>query len=293
MRDEKLIRRRVRRSQIVSGVSISLVLFLLGSVGYLMMVAMQYGRSLQQSVTVTVELRKNLPEERRDSLQTAFAAEPLVRSVVFSSKEEKIEDEEFRRMFAGDIEQVLGENPLFDSFDLQLTERSADRARTDSLVAHIERIKGVQRVSYPIQNAERMHTTVRRVKTVLWLFFAALMTVSLILLANTVRLAIFSRRYLINTMKLVGATPFFIMRPFLRSAAAQGALSGLAASLLFIVAVWGLEEAVPELLSVSHAVKLTLIVVGMTASGIVLSLCFTAAAVNRFVKMKTSKIHLF
>ena len=119
------------------------------------------------------------------------------------------------------------------------------------------------------------------------------LVISLILLNNTIRLAIFSKRYLINTMKLVGATKWFIMRPFLGSSITQGILSGIIASALFLTAVYGLNEAVPELMSLAETMKIGIIVGGMVLGGILISLCFTFFAVNKFVNMKSNKIYLY
>ena len=128
---------------------------------------------------------------------------------------------------------------------------------------------------------------------VLLLFGGALLVISLILLSNTIRLAIFSKRYLINTMKLVGATKWFIMRPFLGSSIKQGILSGVAASALFCLAVYGLNEAVPELTSVTEAIRIAIIAGAMIVGGIVISGLFTVIALNKFVNMKSNKIYLY
>ena len=139
----------------------------------------------------------------------------------------------------------------------------------------------------------RMHATVNKIRLVLLLFGGALLVISLILLSNTIRLAIFSKRYLINTMKLVGATKWFIMRPFLGSSLTQGILAGTAASALFGLAVYGLNEAVPELMTIAEAGKIAIILGSMIAGGIIISGLFTFAALNKFINMKSNKIYLY
>ena len=187
----------------------------------------------------------------------------------------------------------LQENPLLDSFELTLTSASADKELLDSFIAAVGRIDGVDRVSYPAQMAERLHATVGKIRLVLLLFGGALLVISLILLSNTIRLAIFSKRYLINTMKLVGATKWFIMRPFLGSSLTQGILAGTAASALFGLAVYGLNEAVPELMTIAEAGKIAIILGSMIAGGIIISGLFTFAALNKFINMKSNKIYLY
>ena len=127
----------------------------------------------------------------------------------------------------------------------------------------------------------------------LLLFGGALLVISLILLYNTIRLAIFSKRYLINTMKLVGATKWFIMKPFLGNSLTQGLLAGIAASVLFCAAVYGLNETVPELLAGGRAKEIATILLAMIAGGVATSTAFTYFALNRFVNMKSNKIHLY
>ena len=293
MKDDKRLKRKVRNSYIVSTVSISLVLFLLGSVGYLMTAAMKMARTLQESVSVTVELRNGLSDEQREGLPAHLTAEPLAGMIAFSPKEGRLADHDFRKMFESEFEEILEENPLLDSFELKLTSRSEQREELEAFVRKVEAMEGVDRVSYPAMMIERLHTTVNRIRLVLLLFGGALLAISLILLNNTIRLAIFSKRYLINTMKLVGATKWFIMRPFLASSITQGILAGLGAALLFVLAVWGLNETIPELTTVAEAGKVGIILGTMVAGGILISLLFTFFAVNKFVNMKTNKIYLY
>ncbi len=293
MKDDKRLKRKVRNSYIVSNISIALVLFLLGSVGYLMTAAMQVARTLQESVTVTVELRNGADEKQKESLRKQFEANELVSHVEYSSKDDKLNDTDFRQMFEQEFEAILEENPLLDSFELTLSADSADPDKLETFIAQIAELDGVDRVSYPAQTVERLHATIAKIRLVLLLFGGALLVISLILLNNTIRLAIFSKRYLINTMKLVGATKWFIMRPFLGSSITQGILSGIIASALFLTAVYGLNEAVPELMSLAETMKIGIIVGGMVLGGILISLCFTFFAVNKFVNMKSNKIYLY
>lgn len=293
MKDDKRIRRKVRNSYIVSTVSIALVLFLLGSVGYLMTAAVQAANTLRESVTVSVELKDGLDSARLSAIERQLASSDVVRQVSFSPKQEKIDDAEFRKMFQSEIEEILGDNPLMDSFEVQLSARSSEQELLDGFIDRVQKIKGVDRVSFPALTVERLHATVGKIQLVLLLFGGALLIISLILLANTIRLAIYSKRYLINTLKLVGATKWFIMRPFLWSAVVQGILAGLCATLLFGAAVYGLNEAIPEMTTLAETVKIAVIAASMIAGGMLISLIFTAAAVNKFVNMKSNKIYLY
>lgn len=291
MRDDKRIRRKVRRSYIVSTVSISLVLFLLGSVGYMLSAALTTAHTLRRSITLSAELDNSLDERKRGEIEQSLKALEGVEFVEYSSKEEKIDDSEFRRMFAAEIEEILAENPLRNSFEVAIA--TSDRQTTDALADKISAIDGVVYVAYPASTIEQLHSTIYKITLILSLFGGALLVISLILLNNTIRLAIFSRRYLINTFKLVGATKGYIMRPFLATAAKQGLWSGVVASLLFGATIASLSGALPELITLAELQKIGIVVGGMMLCGLLISLLFTSFAVNKFVNMKSNKIHLY
>ena len=293
MKDDKRLKRKVRNSYIVSTVSITLVLFLLGSVGYLMVAALKVADTLQESIAVTVEIQNGISDTQRTEIENRLRAEEMIDTITFLPKERKADDQEFRKMFGEAFEEVLQENPFLDSFELTLTAASADPQLREELIAAIGRIPGVDRVSYPALMAQRLHATVNKIRLVLILFGGALLVISLILLSNTIRLAIFSKRYLINTMKLVGATKWFIMKPFLGSSITQGIIAGTAAAILFALAVYGLNEAVPELMTIAEIEKIAIILGAMVAGGVLISGLFTFAALNKFVNMKSNKIYLY
>ena len=291
MHNDKRIRRKVRRSYVVSTISISLVLFLLGSVGYMLYAALTTAHTLRESVTLSAELDNAVSADERNKIEEKLLAIEGVTGVKYEAKEDKINDEEFRRMFASEIEHILEENPLRNSFEVAIA--SADREATDAVADKISAIEGVVYVAYPASTIERLHSTITKITIVLAAFGGALLAISLILLNNTIRLAIFSRRYLINTLKLVGATKGYIMRPFLSTAAKQGVWAGLAASVLFGGALFGLSGAMPEIMATSELTKAAIVVGSMIVGGVVISLLFTSIAVNKFVNMKSNKIYLY
>lgn len=291
MRSDKRIRRKVRRSYMVSTVSISLVLFLLGSVGYMLSAALSTAHTLRGSITLSVELDQAMEQGAKDALREKLSEMEGVSGVEYVSRQEKIEDEDFRRMFASEIESILADNPLRDSFEVGIT--TADKQKRDEMVDQISVLDGVVYVAYPASTIEQLHSTINRITIILIAFGGALLIISLILLNNTIRLAIFSRRYLINTLKLVGATKWYIMRPFLSTAAKQGFWSGILASLLFGAALVGLSEAMPEIISMSELIKIGIIVGVMILGGLLISILFTTFAVGKFVNMKSNKIYLY
>lgn len=291
MRDDKRIKRKVRRSYIVSSISIALVLFLLGSVGYMLTAAFTTAHTLRNSVTLSAELEGGVTTERRTAIEGELLAIEGVTGVEFVAKEDKINDEEFRRMFASEIENILSENPLRDSYEVHIG--AMDSQATTAMADRIATIEGVVYVAYPASTIERLHSTINKIIYGLLAFGGALLIISLILLNNTIRLAIFSRRYLINTLKLVGATKGYIMRPFLSTAAKQGIWAGAAACVMFIASLYALSGAMPEIISTSELLKVAITAGAMLVGGMLISLLFTVFAVNKFVNMKSNKIYLY
>ena len=293
MKDNRKLKRRVRNSYAISTVSIALVIFLLGSVGYLLSVAVNSSRALQNRAMLTVELSRTAEPEQRESIERQLSAKEYITSVEFSSKESKAEDEAFREMFGEDFEKVLGENPLLDTYEVLLDGAVVKAEEIDELVSELRKMKGVNDVIVPLGVVEKINSTISRIRTVLWVFGGVLLLISLILLNNTIRISIYSKRYIINTQKLVGATKWFIMRPFLGSALWQGVLAGVVAAALFALVCWRLGEAMPEFGTLTAPSTAAVIMAAMVVGGVVISLLFTTFAVNKFVNMKTNKIHLY
>ncbi|MFR9603220.1 MAG: permease-like cell division protein FtsX [Rikenellaceae bacterium] len=293
MKDDKRLKRKVRNSYAISTISISLVLFMLGSVGYLMVSAMDAADALRENISATVELSRSVTESQRDEIRRRISAYPLAGEITFSSKSEKAKDEEFRKMFGVEFENVLEDNPLMDSFSVQLSAQSSNGELLADFVDHVSKIEGVERVSYPAQLIENVHSVVGIFQTVLLCFGGGLMLISLILLNNTVRLAIFSRRHLINTMKLVGATKWFIMRPFIWRGLVSGFWAGVLAMMMFGGATYALMETLPEIFAWEQIERAIIMAGVMVGCGILISGLFTVVAVNKFVNMKSNKIHIY
>ena len=284
---------KVRRSYIISTISMALVLLLLGSVGYIMTNIFATTQRMRESATMIVELKDGLSEAERDSVAVRLAESEMVASLKFVSKEDKLEDEAFRKAFALDVKGALGENPLPDSFDVTLSTLSSDKASLEAFAEEARKVEGVSFVSYPEILLEEMHSALDVMQIIMLVVGAALLFVSLVLLNNTVRMAIFSERELINTLKAVGATRWFIVRPFLRRGALQGLVAGVVAALLMGGALYAIDHSFPELGIMSQLELIGFVGAAMVVCGIVVAVLFTLPVVMKFVNMRSNKIHLY
>ena len=293
MAAKRNISHRVRFSYATSTVSMTLVLFLLGAIGFVMANLFTTTKRMRESVTMIVELKDNLTEAERDTVAVRLAESEMVASLKFVSKEDKLADEEFKRVFAVDIKGILGENPLPDSYDVTLSALSSDNEGLEKFAEEARKIEGVSYVTYPQSFIEKMHTSLDALQFTMLVFGGALLVVSFVLLNNTVRLAVYSQRELINTLKAVGATKWFIMRPFVGRSALQGLLAGVLASLLLGGALYALDHFIPGIGIFPRWEEAGIIAGTIVVLGVVGAVICTLPVVNRFVNMKSNKIHLY
>lgn len=284
---------KILRSYTVSTISITLVLFILGSIGYAMHSLFASAQGVREGVVMIVELKDDLEQSHIDSLSVQISQSDVVRSVEFVSKQAKLEDEQFRRAYEVDVEAILGENPLADSFDVTLSAQAADSLSLAKFVEQTSALEGVDYISCPENLLERVHYVLDTMQFLLLAFGGAMLIISLVLLGNTLRLVIYSRREAINTMKLVGATRWFIVKPFLRRGALQGFVAALVAILLFVGSLFALDYNMPQLGIMNQIESVAYVAAAMLVAGVVVVTLFTLFAVNRFVNMKSKDIYLY
>ena len=284
---------KIMRSYLISTVSMALVLFILGTIGFAMLSLLKSSKQVREGVVMIVELRDGFSAEQRDSLQLKIADNKLVAAVDFVSKDEKLADEDFRRAFDIDIKDILSDNPLPDSFDVTLSSAAAEAEELEAFVQEIKQLDGVSYVSYPKELVAQVHSVLDVMQLLIFAFGAVMLIISFVLLSNTVRLAIFSHREAIKTMKLVGATKWFIIRPFLGRSLLQGLLAGVVATILFVAALFGLQYSLPGF-EVMAQLKMVAAVAGaMVVLGVALATLFTFVAVNKCVNMRSNKLYLY
>lgn len=284
--------RKTRISYTTSTISMTLVLFLLGAVGFIMANLYRSTTRMRESVTMIVELRSDLSEEQRNFIAERIADSDMVLAMKFVSKEEKAEDEEFKHVFGMDINSLLGENPLPDSYDVTLSKLSANKEDLQKFAEDLRLVEGVNFVSYPQTFIEEMHSTLDLLQLILAIFAGVLLVVSFILLNNTIRLSVYARRELINTLKAVGATKWFIMHPFLNRSALQGLLAGICAAILLGGTLYGLNYLAPGYGLFPKWERLAILAGSIVVLGVNVAVICTIPVVNRFVNMKSNKIDL-
>jgi cell division transport system permease protein len=289
--EDKRLKRRVRRSYLISTVSIAMVLFLLGSVAFLILNALNATNRLKESVVIYVMLSDGLSEEQTAELRTKIETQEAVRQVDYVSKETAAE--RFIAETGEDFSGFIDFNPLPNSFEVGLKARSSDKEIVRNFEKTVSAMAGVSEVVYQKGVVEQIGSNINKFNLVLLLFGGALLVISLILLNNTVRMTIVAKRRIINTMQLVGATRGFIMWPFVGSAVLHGIYAGLIATAMFAAMIVGLAEGLPEVAMLRGNLLLGSIAGGMIVGGVIISVLFTIFAVNKFVRMAGNKMYLY
>ncbi|MBR3853054.1 MAG: permease-like cell division protein FtsX [Tidjanibacter sp.] len=285
------LKRKVRGSYAISTVSIALVLFLLAGVGYIIWNLSKATDGVKERMTLYVMLSDAEPAEVKEEVGYKLRSLEGVKEALFVSKADAAA--EMKEFVGGDVEEFLSYNPLPDSYEVRLRASESPKALVASIESQVSEWKGVDEVVYQRAVVENMDTNLGKFKILLLLFGGALLVVSLVLLRNTIRMSVFAHRTLINTMKLVGASKGFIKRPFLVDSLWQGVVAALLASGLFWGMVIALNEGLPYVMLVSSVEVLATICGGILVGGVLISVLFTNFALNKFIRMNSSKIHIY
>lgn len=282
---------KVRRSYFISTVSITLVLFLAGSVGYLIINASRASERMRENMALYIMLSDSVDMVQRDTIGARLTADEAVKEIRYRTKDDAAA--EFRNQIGDDFEEFLDYNPLPASYEIHLRSSFSNQQTIDRIEKEACSWQGVDEVVYQRNIAEQVTRNLGRFNLIILIFGGALLVISFILIGNTIRISIFSKRYLINTMKLVGASKWFIVRPFLVDSIYQGLIAGVAATLLFVAMIGGLNRSLPDVMVLAGDHPIVIIAVGMVVGGVIISALYTLVAVNKFIKMNSSKIHLY
>ena len=287
----KSLRRKVRNSYIISTISIALVLFLLGSVGYLIFNAVRATDLMKENVAIHLMIKQGTSDERIAEIGRELGAHEAVKEVTFVPK--AVAAENFKEQIGSDFVEFLAFNPLPDAYEVKLHAQYSDKDYVRKFEKEAASWNGIEEVVYQRAVVEQIGSNINKFNLVLLLFGGALLVIALILLNNTIRLTIYSKRYLINTMKLVGASKWFIMKPFLLRSILHGVYAWLIAAAMFLALVAGLGEGLPEVTFLAESRPVYYVLCGMLLLGILISALFPLFAVNKFVRMNTTKINLY
>lgn len=287
--EEKFNRRRLRSSYFSVVVSISLVLFVLGTFGALVLNANQVARHVKENFAVTVLLQNEAPPVAVRQFQKALELAPYVKSTEFISKEEAAQSlkEELNEEFI----EFLGYNPLNNAIDVRLKADYVNEAQVQKLEKEFSAKSFVKEVVYDKPLIEKMNENIEDISLILIIGTLLLALVAIALINSSIRLAIFSRRFLIKTMQLVGATKGFIRKPFLLRSIRHGLYGGLIACGLLAILFYYAEQNIPGFTSLQSTLNFIILGASIFAAGLLISLSCTYFALKKYLKLKTDQLY--
>ena len=289
MAEKKAVSGRLRASYITSIISIMLVLFMLGLLGMIILHGKKLSEYVRENISISVMLKENVSDDAIPAYLKRLQNTSYVKQAEFISREQAAR--EFTNELGEDFVKFLGYNPLPASIDLQL---NSEYANTDS-IARIEKQllsnNMVKEVVYQKSMIDKVNDNIRKISLGILSFSLILLVISVILINNTIKLSIYSRRFLIRSMQLVGATENFIRMPFIRKSIVHGIIAALFAIALLIGTIYLARERMPEIAVLQDMNQFAIFFAGVLVLGILLSAFSTWISVNKFLRMKIDSLY--
>ena len=288
-KDSKLIQKRLRSSYATSIISISLVLCMLGTIGILLLTAQRISKYVMENVGFSVFLKDQVKEADIYLFQKTLDAETFVRETRYISKDDAAN--EFTEEMGEDFVGFLGYNPLPASIEVKLEARFANNDSIENIENRLQLFDEVKEVAYQKTVIHLLNENIQKISLFIFAFSALLAIIAMSLINNTIRLSVYSRRFLIRTMRLVGATNTFIRRPFLLRSALHGIYSSFIAMTILVFSLYWLEGQLEGILSVKDVEILGGLFLIVFFLGISLSWISTFFAVNKYLRIKTDNLY--
>ena len=287
--EKRLVRRRLANAYLSTVISISLVLFLVGMAALLLLNAGSVSDYFKEHVQVSVLMKQEVGDGEAMAFQEELGRLDFIRETRFVSKEQGIE--EMKAMLGEDFLDVFESAPIPASIDLTLEARYVSPDSLERVRAILMESPLVDEVSCQQSLIEALNQNLARIALLLGVFIILLLFISFVLINNTVRLNVYSRRFTIHTMNLVGATKGYIRAPFLVQAVFQGLISAFIAILMLLAVLYFVRREFVQLFEI-FPMRLLISVMGIVVvAGVVICVVSTALAVGRLVNL--SKDELF
>ena len=280
---------RLRSSYVSLVISVSLVLFLLGVLGLVLINAKELADYLRESLSFSIMLDDNAKEPDIRMLQKDLDAKPYVKSTEYISKDAAAL--KMKKELGEDFISFLGDNPLPPSIDVYLHSGYTSPDSVAKIEKYVREYTFVKEVSVPESLLFLINENVKKISLFLLVISAFLFLIALTIINNTIRLSIYSRRFIIRTMQLVGATRAFIRGPFLIQSAIQGLLAALVAMSLLIGLLYLIEKEFFLMFSFESTYLLFLLGASIIITGILINVISTFFSVNRYLSISEDKLY--
>lgn len=288
--NDKYSKRKLIGSSVTTVISLSLVLFMLGLLAIVVLNAQKLSKNVKENIGIQIILNDNAKEVNVQRLLKTLDATSYVKSTEFITKEEAAE--KLKNDLGEDFINFLGYNPLLASINVHL---NAEYANTDSLIWMEKELLGfktVKEVIYQKSLINMVNENTKKIGLVISAFSGLLMIIALALINNTIRLSIYSKRFIIKTMQLVGATKGFIRRPFIFKGIKHGLYAAVFSILLLMGVLHFAQSQLPELKELQDEKMLSTLFGLVILIGIVISWVSTSLAVRKYLRLKSDDLYI-
>lgn len=286
---EKHQKRRLISSYFSVVLSISLVLFLLGILGILVLNAKTISDNFKEQVVLTIYLNEDAKQVEIDQLQTSLVMSEYVKTSQYVSKEDAANA--MKAEYGEDFLDDIGYNPLQNSIDVNLKADYVSEQRLDSISEVTAAKKFVGEVRYDKDLVSLMNSNVKRISLWVLIISAVFTLIAVLLINSSIRLAVYAKRFTIKTMQMVGATKKFIRRPFIWRNIKLGLLGGVVALAGMAAVFYYVNKTFPELNLLSNKIMIGGLFAGVLALGVFISWLSTYFATQRFLNLNTDQLY--
>lgn len=274
---------------ITSSISTMLVLLLLGLVVFFVLSAHKLSVYVKENLTFSLVISDDMKDADILVLQKQYTKEPFVKEAVYISKEQALK-ESIEEM-GTDHQEFLGYNPFKASIEIRLNSAYTNSDSIAKIEKLIKQNSNIQKVSYQRDLIDAVNENIRNISITLLILAVVLTMISFALINNTIKLTIYSKRFLIHTMKLVGANWSFIRRPFIKKNVWSGIVAALFANVILMGTAYWLIMYQPELIRVITPDIMLVVMLAVLAFGILITFSCSYFSINRYLRMKANTLY--
>ena len=274
---------------ITASISTMLVLLLLGLVVFFVLAANNLSVYVRENINFSILINDEMKESEIIKLQKNLNDEPFVKESVYVSKSQALKEQS--EAMGTNPEEFLGYNPFTASIEVKLHSGYANSDSIAKIEKIIKRNTNIQDVLYQRDLIDAVNENIRNISLVLLVLAVVLTFISFALINNTIRLAIYSKRFLIHTMKLVGASWGFIRKPFLTRNIWSGVLAAVVADAILMGTAYSLVSYEPELIRVITPDVMLLVSLSVLAFGVIITFLCAYLSINKYLRMKASSLY--
>ena len=279
--------RKGKSAYFVPTISISLVLIVVGMLVFILLNARAVSDHVKRNIGFAVIVKDNTNEVEIKRVQKILDTQPYVYTSKYVTKEQAAKS--FKKEMGEDFERILGANPLLPSIEIKLNPAYANNDSLAMIEKGLARFDIIHEVYYQKSMIESINENIRRITILFLIVGAVLVLISFTLIRNMIHLAVYSQRLLIKTMQLVGATPFFICKPFVYGSMWRGFFGALIANLVLLGAIFFVQE---NVINIMRQDVILFMVAFVILSGVVLSFFSAWFSVRRYLRRDLNDLYV-